>query len=373
MILRLKLTLKTLALGTLALISVVVAAALLIAYSGIYSVAATAGHPLWLDWFLALGMRRSVQVNSNKVVEPDLAQEALHIPLGASHFHAGCAVCHGYPGAAINPVFAHMLPTPPSLQFKVERWSREELFWIVKHGLQYAGMPAWSGAGRDDEVWSMVVFLKKLPTLSHEGYLQAVAGNTRQLDLPNRDTLTNSAKWVARHHCDSCHDNENAPPTTKLIPRLAGQKQPYLMRSLLEYQTNLRSSGYMEPAVAQIDTDVLQGLANHYTQITSPAWRNANNAESDKGKQLAEHGNPEKEIPACLSCHKQSSRGDYPLLDGQSAQYLKAQLEVFRSGVRDRTPYGRLMTHVAVALSDTEIKAVAEFFAARAPRGGRSE
>ena len=55
-----------------------------------------------------------------------------------------------------------MLPPPPELSKAAKEWKDEELFWIVKHGIKYTGMPSWVAAERDDEVWSVVAFLKRL-------------------------------------------------------------------------------------------------------------------------------------------------------------------------------------------------------------------
>ena len=42
-----------------------------------------------------------------------------------------------------------------------------EIFWVVKNGIRMTGMPSFAGAGvPDPEIWSMVAFLKKLPTVS---------------------------------------------------------------------------------------------------------------------------------------------------------------------------------------------------------------
>ena len=134
--------------------------ALIIAYSGIFNIAASAGHPHWLNWFLTLGKRRSIIVNSRPVIAPELNLADL-IPLGAAHFEKGCATCHGTPGQGIAPVYNHMLPPPSELKTVVPTWQREQLFWIVRHGIQFTGMPAWSGDKRDDEVWAVVAFLRR--------------------------------------------------------------------------------------------------------------------------------------------------------------------------------------------------------------------
>ena len=56
-----------------------------------------------------------------------------------------------------------MLPAPPDLKDKIAGWSDAELFQIVQHGVRFTGMPAWPAAGREDEAWAMVAFLRRYP------------------------------------------------------------------------------------------------------------------------------------------------------------------------------------------------------------------
>ena len=60
----------------------------------------------------------------------------------------------------------HMLPSPPDLAVAMRPWKERELFWIVKHGFKYTGMPGWVALEREDEIWAVVAFLKKMPTLA---------------------------------------------------------------------------------------------------------------------------------------------------------------------------------------------------------------
>lgn len=69
-----------------------------------------------------------------------------------------------------------MTPPPPYLPPKLARWEPDELFYIVKHGIKFAGMPAWPSQQRDDEVWAMVAFLRRFPQLNAEQYWQMVNG-----------------------------------------------------------------------------------------------------------------------------------------------------------------------------------------------------
>ena len=58
-----------------------------------------------------------------------------------------------------------MLPQPPYLGTVVEKRSPQQLFYVIKHGIKFTGMPAWPAQSRDDEVWSVVAFLLELPKL----------------------------------------------------------------------------------------------------------------------------------------------------------------------------------------------------------------
>jgi len=152
--------------------------ALLFATSGLYSVAASRGHFAVTRWMLEFGMRRSVATHSLGISTPPLDDMDL-VRLGAGHFYGGCAPCHGAPGDTRNPVVANMLPPPPSLAQAAPTWSTSELFWIVRNGLKYTGMPAWPEYRRDDEVWAVVAFLRKLPTMEAAEYKALATGHAQ--------------------------------------------------------------------------------------------------------------------------------------------------------------------------------------------------
>jgi hypothetical protein len=41
-----------------------------------------------------------------------------------------------------------------------------ELFYVIENGVRLTGMPAWGGAGRPEESWKLVHFIRHLPTLT---------------------------------------------------------------------------------------------------------------------------------------------------------------------------------------------------------------
>src|SRR4026207_10393 len=88
------------------------AGAIIVAWTGVYDVAASSGHWPIVQNFLEFGMRNSIAVRALAAKPPPLDNPDL-IRLGAAHFHRGCAFCHGAPGIPVNPIAKHMLPPPP--------------------------------------------------------------------------------------------------------------------------------------------------------------------------------------------------------------------------------------------------------------------
>lgn len=94
------------------------------------------------------------------------------VAAGAQAFAAlGCANCHGAPGVQWQKFSEGLNPDPPDLKEHVGRMAPAELFFVVKNGIRMTGMPSFAAAGaKDDELWSLVAFLKKLPKVTDAEY-----------------------------------------------------------------------------------------------------------------------------------------------------------------------------------------------------------
>jgi len=152
----------------------VTAAALAYMYSGWYNVAATAPHNELSRWILRTTQKNSVQAHAEKVgAPPPLGAEQLSH--GVEHFATTCVQCHGAPGVERGELGKGITPTPPDLAKSVAQWSERELYWIVKHGIKLAGMPAFGPTHSDEELWSLVAFLRRLPETTPEQYARMAA------------------------------------------------------------------------------------------------------------------------------------------------------------------------------------------------------
>jgi len=164
------------------------------AWSGLGDIAASQGHWPFVERFLDFGMRHAVKRHANGIEVPKLDDPNM-IRLGAAHFHRGCAFCHGAPGIPVNPIAKHMLPPPPELAVTMRPWQPNDLFWIVKNGLKYTGMPGWVAIERDDEIWAVVAFLTRIQKLDAETYRGLALGDVRLSQQNGADFATSQSSF----------------------------------------------------------------------------------------------------------------------------------------------------------------------------------
>jgi mono/diheme cytochrome c family protein len=157
------------AIGALAIIVAIGAAAFF--FGGFYSVAATAEDPAVVTW--ALTQVRNASINRYALERPPASiNDPASVQAGARAFAAhGCTTCHGGPGVTWLKLSEGLHPDPPELKEVVDHRSPAQLFWVVKNGINMTGMPSFALAGaKDEELWQIVAFLKKLPGVSEADY-----------------------------------------------------------------------------------------------------------------------------------------------------------------------------------------------------------
>jgi cytochrome c553 len=355
----------------------VFAAAALFAWSGVYSVAASRGHWALVSWFLDFSMRSSVRTHAFAIEVPALDDPNL-VRLGAAHFHGGCAYCHGAPGIPLNPIAEQMLPPPPPLTQVVPSWKANELFWIVKHGIKYTGMPGWVAQERDDEAWAVVAFLRQLPGLDAGRYRELALGQVDIAPTTGQELAKAESNPQAQGACARCHGSGEAGPTSNLVPVLHGQAVEYLSAALQAYASGRRTSGIMQPIASDLDARSMRLLAGYYSRLPPPRLQfpptHAEAAAINRGRALATDGVAKEGIPPCAACHEGAAQPGFPRLRGQPARYLVRQLELWRRGLNTQTANAAIMAPIARRLTEPQIEDVSAYYAslARAPDSGES-
>ena len=99
---------------------------------------------------------------------PDTAQTRADGKEAFSHY---CVACHGLDGQNTGvPFVDHVSPPIPSLASDdVQRYTDGQLKWILDNGIRPSGMPGSKGTLSDDELWSIVAFLRHLPPAGSQG------------------------------------------------------------------------------------------------------------------------------------------------------------------------------------------------------------
>ena len=60
-----------------------------------------------------------------------------------------------------------MRPDPPDLKEVAHERTPQQLFWVIKNGVNMTGMPSFGAIEvPDQEIWTIVAFVKKLPSVS---------------------------------------------------------------------------------------------------------------------------------------------------------------------------------------------------------------
>ncbi|HUF61750.1 MAG TPA: c-type cytochrome [Verrucomicrobiales bacterium] len=349
-----------------ALFAGLAAAGFLVALSGIMPVKASAGHWPVTRWLLDFSMQRSISTHSLGIKAPKLDDPGLVLK-GAGHYETGCSSCHGRPGRRQPRIAQQMLPPPPQLPERIRDRRPEKLFYAVKHGLKFTGMPAWPTQQRDDEVWAMVAFLQELPDLDEAGYRRLVYGEPESAAPADLLTPGPEHPSAAIQTCARCHGGDGLGRGS-LLPKLAGQRLEYLENALEAYARGERHSGIMEPVAAALNTEEIQELSRFYSSLAvatpEPPFR-LNVDAITRGSKIARLGIPSQRVPSCVDCHGpggQRIKAAYPALAGQPADYLVLQLQLFQQDLRGGSAYAHLMRPVSTRLTPEQMRDVALYF-----------
>ena len=86
------------------------------------------------------------------------------VQTGGTHYGLDCSICHGVDGRAQTPSGRWMYPRATDLTSEqVQCYSDQELFWIIKNGIRFTGMPGFGKIETPDHIWGLVNYVRTLP------------------------------------------------------------------------------------------------------------------------------------------------------------------------------------------------------------------
>lgn len=121
--------------------------------------------PSAIEAFLARHARRIATDQGAKSKLNPVSPTPLAIAEARDHFADHCAICHANDGSGKTLIGGNMYPPAPDMRDEdTQELSDGELFFIIKNGIRFTGMPGWGG--EDDENWKLVLFIRHLPKLT---------------------------------------------------------------------------------------------------------------------------------------------------------------------------------------------------------------
>ena len=101
--------------------------------------------------------------SSRKGIPPNPTNLQASIEEGDKLYATDCTMCHGSDGRSPTDNGRWMYPRASDLtSVDVQKYSDRELFWIVKNGIRFTGMPAFGKVESDDHIWNLVHYVKTL-------------------------------------------------------------------------------------------------------------------------------------------------------------------------------------------------------------------
>ena len=171
--------------------------------------------------------------------------------------------------------------------------------------------------------------------------------------------------------CTPCHGNQGEGTSDVYFPRLAGKPAGYLYNQLLAFKNGRRKYPPMNYLLEFLPDPYLQQMADYFADQHPPlppvAASDASKDVLQHGQSLVSRGDPQRQIPACGSCHGPALTGmepGIPGLLGLRPNYISAQLGAWRYGTRTaKAP--DCMQQVAARLTEDDVTAVAAWLASR--------
>ena len=163
--------------------------------------------------------------------------------------------------------------------------------------------------------------------------------------------------------CQNCH-GPAGDSTVGTFPRLNGQQADYIAAQLKSFRDHKRADphavAYMWGMASQLDDALIADLAKYYASQT-PTPPQSGGALMVEGRKIYDGGAPVDGVPPCQACHGAHGEGNaiMPRLAGQHADYLKKQLEAFRSTLRAND----VMHANTKDMTNSEIEAVVSYLA----------
>jgi cytochrome c553 len=179
--------------------------------------------------------------------------------------------------------------------------------------------------------------------------------------LTRKDAVSIGRGATLAQRCAICHGPQGVSDANS--PNLAGQFAAVTYKELNDFKTGARVNVVMSPFAANMSNQDMLDVAAYYSYL--PRVPSNNFDPEIPAPPIVITGAPMRNIAPCGSCHGDvDNKAGSPWLGGQSAVYIKAQLQAFATGTR-RNDISQQMRNIARHMTPEEIDQVARYYQAQ--------
>ena len=156
---------RNLLLGVILTLAGLVAGLLIAAQFGYLPTRANVTPPRFESHLAMNALDASMERHAPRVTNPLPATDDNLID-GMKIYNQNCAVCHGTMDYKPSLLQHSMYPPPPQLLLDPVDDPEWHIYYAVRTGVRYSGMPAWERALNEQDMWKVTAFLARVGKLS---------------------------------------------------------------------------------------------------------------------------------------------------------------------------------------------------------------
>lgn len=160
--------------GIIAIIVLVLLCGFIVAHFGLMPTTADATPPQFEQDLATNALDASMERHAPHIANPVPITDE-NLIAGMKLYSMNCAVCHGTLDYNPSLLQHSMYPPPPQIILEPLDDPEWHLYYAVRTGVRYTGMPAWNKALSDEDIWKVTAFLSRLdnlPTAVQESWEQ---------------------------------------------------------------------------------------------------------------------------------------------------------------------------------------------------------
>jgi cytochrome c553 len=172
--------------------------------------------------------------------------------------------------------------------------------------------------------------------------------------------------------CIVCHSLESKAGRDNYYPRIAGKPEGYLFNQLRYFRDGGRYYRPMALLLENVTDQYLLEISAYFSTLKQPYPPPERTVLSPARTRLAQklinHGDPGRNVPACVECHGKELMGTAPFIPGLLGLprvYMIAQFGAWKNGGLIRGQTGGCMLEIARQLTVEETNAIAAWLAAQ--------